>query len=139
MAAPLQRPPKFYFELDGLRYGARNLTISEKAACLAKIEQLTSGKYKEWAKEEDLQGVALGIQVAVYLNVVICQWPTGMDPINFLDCDDDDVAGRYWESYVRGSEDFRTGGVSKGAGQGVGGTEPTPEMVPGSIPPVATR
>lgn len=137
MASP--KGPKFYFELDGLRYGARNLTIGEQASCLAKIEQLSNGNHREWKNDETAQYVAFNLQAAVYLNIVICQWPTGVEPIDFLDADDTEILGRYWEAYVKASEDFRKGRDGKGASPGMGTTASAPEMVPGQIPSVATR
>jgi hypothetical protein len=131
--------PKFYFEIDGLRYGARNLTIAEQAGCLAKIEQLTNGNFKVWQTDEILQEVAFAVQAAVYLSVVICAWPTDMEPIDFLNSDDPTLTGRYWEAFIKASQDFRFGGVHKNQGSGVVGDSQAQEMVPGSLPSSATR
>lgn len=128
-----KKTPKFYFELDGLKYGAKYLTVAEQAQCTVDIDRLTNGKFDEWAKSEMNSATAFMIQAAVFLNTVICVWPTGETPVNFLDTDDFDFVGRYWGAYSKASEEFRPVGKSGDKSPKVAEGEPTPQVVPGAL------
>lgn len=116
------KTPKFYFELDGLKYGAKHLTVADQAKCTVEVDRLSNGKFHEWAKEPTTSATAFLVQAAVFLNTVICVWPTGTDPIDFLNTDDVALVGRYWEAYSKASDKFRPGGADGDKG---------PQVAPG--------
>lgn len=127
-----KKPAKFYFDIDGLRYGARTLTIAEQAKFLVEVNRISNGLFDQWLSNKDnkdSQITAFSIQAAVYLGMVISSWPTDMTPINFLESDDIDLLMRYWEAYSTASEEFRSGRSSGTPSQGVVDGESPPKVV----------
>lgn len=101
--------PKFWFDVDGLRYGARFLTIAEQASAQVEIDRVTNGKFAAWIKSENEteSSAAAFVQMAAYLNRVIVQWPDGMEPVNFLEHDSPMFVFKLWEAYGSAANSFR--------------------------------
>lgn len=120
--------PKFWFEVDGYRYGARYLTIAEQVQAQVEIERLTNGNYAAWTKSgDDMQAmIATMTQVTVYLNKVIVSWPAERAQINFLETDDVDFVMKVWEAYGEAAKTFRGRGRAPAAGEGTGAGAPAP-------------
>lgn len=124
--------PKFWFDLDGQKYGARFMTIAEQVASQVEIERLTNGKFAEWSRSGDLaqSAAAMMTQFAVYLNKVIVTWPAGQEAVNLLESDDFELVARMWEAYGEAAQTFRERGRPAGSGSGLGEAVPTPPVVP---------
>lgn len=130
------KTPKFWFDIDGRKFGARFLTIAEQVQSQVEIERLTNGNYADWAKSKDpvQQMAAYGAQVAVSLNKVLVAWPTDLPQIDLTQCDDFDWLTELWEAYSTAATTFREGRARRGAGQGVGSGAPAAAVVPDALP-----
>lgn len=115
------KEPKFYFELDGHRYGGRFMTIRESAEAAMEIDQLTGGKFAEWLQGDHTAMIAVSIQAGVFMKRTICQWAVGVPEMDFLNSDDVERVLRYWEAYVKASDDFRRLGEDRGTGPALDG------------------
>lgn len=124
--------PKFWFDLDDRKYGARYMTIAEQAQAQVEIERLTNGKFAEWSKSQDFNqsGAAMMIQFAVYLNKVIVAWPADVPAYNFLEADDYEVVVRMWEAYGEAAQAFRDRNRAAKPSSDVAEAAPAPALVP---------
>lgn len=124
--------PKFWFDLDDYKYGARFLTIAEQVQAQVEIERLTNGKFAEWSKSGDdsLTTAAVMAQMAVYLNKAIVAWPPEHPPENLLESDDLDRVFRMWGAYGEAANTFRQRGRPAGASAGLDPAVPAPPLVP---------
>ena len=128
--------PRFHFEVDGKRYGARLLTIREQATCQAEIDRLTEGNFEKWMISQELNQkvIAYATQAAVLLNAVIVQWPEGEEKQDFTQFEDMDLVTVYWEAYAESAKSFR--GIKPGCVGKSGDMDKevsSPPMVPGSV------
>lgn len=114
--------PKFWFELNGDKYGARFMTIAEQVSAQVEIERLTNGKFAEWSRSQDItqSSAAMMVQFAVYLNKVIVAWPSGQEAVNLLESDDFELVARMWEAYGEAAQTFRERGRPATGGSAVG-------------------
>jgi hypothetical protein len=124
--------PKFWFDLDGNKYGARFMTIAEQVAAQVEIERLTNGKFAEWSRSQDISqsATAMMTQFAVYLNKVIVTWPSGTEAVNLLESDDFELVARMWEAYGEAAQTFRERGRPAGSSSTVGDQVPASSVVP---------
>jgi hypothetical protein len=124
--------PKFWFDLDGNRYGARFMTIAEQAMAQVEIERLTNGKFAEWSRSQDISqsATAMMTQFAVYLNKVVVAWPAGVEAVNLLESDDFELVARMWEAYGEAAQTFRDRGRPAGVGSPVGEAVSASSVVP---------
>ena len=128
--------PRFHFDVDGKRYGARLLTIREQATCQAEIDRLTDGNFEKWmiSQEINQKVIAFATQAAVLLNAVIIQWPEGEEQQDFTKFEDMDLVTVYWEAYAESAKSFRG---SKSGSVGKSGDldkeVPTSSVVSGSV------
>lgn len=123
--------PKFWFDVEGRKYGARFMTIGEQAQAQVEIERLTNGKFGEWSKGDGTQAAAaMMVQLAVYLNKVIVAWPNDVTPFDMLESDDLDLVVRMWEAYGVAADTFRQRRAAPGVGAAVGEAVPAPALVP---------
>lgn len=99
--------PKFWFDYDGRRYGARFLTIGEQAQAQVEVERHTNGNHSKWMASESTRVTAMVVEFAVYLNKAIVAWPVDIPPIDFLQSDDIDYLFGVWEAYGEASKKFR--------------------------------
>ncbi len=120
-----KKEPKFHFEMDGLKYGGRFLSILEQSQLQVEVDRVTNGRFSEWMKTTETSVTALMIQTAYHLEKVICVWPVGMEPIDFVNSDDYNLVLKYWEAYQVASERFR-GNDDRKEGGNVASGEQTP-------------
>lgn len=113
--------PKFWFEVDGRRFGARLLTIAEQAQLQVDVERLTNGNYSTWVASNNpiLANTAMLTQIAVTLNKVLVAWPTDLAAVDFLESDDVDFALKIWEEFGKSAEEFRRGVATRNSSAGV--------------------
>lgn len=133
------KTPKFWFDLNGRKWGARFLTIAEQVQVQVEIERLTNGNYAGWARSEDAvqQLAAFGSQVAATLNKVLVVWPTDVDKFDLTEADDLDWLTNIWEAYSTAASTFRSGRAPQGASSGVGEGTPASAVVPDAVPSAA--
>lgn len=113
--------PKFWFDVDGRKFGARFLTISEQIQLQVDVERLTNGNFAAWMSSPDpmLANTAVMAQIASFLNKAIVAWPTDLPAFNFLESDDADFALKLWEGYGKAAADFRGQPSAGSASEGV--------------------
>jgi hypothetical protein len=124
--------PKFWFEIDELKYGARFLTIAEQVQAQVDIERLTNGKFSVWSKsgDETLATAAMMVQMAVYLNKAVVAWPPEHPAEDLLESDDLDRVFRMWGAYGEAANTFRQRGRPAAASRHVDEEVSTPAVVP---------
>lgn len=129
---PANNTPKFWFDVDDRKYGARFMTIAEQVQAQVEIERLTNGKFSEWSKSSDINqsGAAMMVQFAVYLNKVVVAWPADIPSYNFLEADDYETVVRMWEAYGEAAQTFRDRGRAPRESEAVADTVPAPALVP---------
>lgn len=124
--------PKFWFDVDGRKFGARLLTIAEQAQVQVEVERQTNGNFATWlaATNPVLINTAVLIQVACTLNKVLVAWPTDLPAHDLLGSDDQELLMKLWEAYGAAADTFR--GVKRQSGEGgaVGGEVSAPPLVP---------
>lgn len=124
--------PKFWFEVDDHKYGARFLTIAEQVQAQVEIERLTNGKFSTWSSsgDETLATAAVMVQMAVYLNKAVVAWPPEHPQEDLLESDDIDRVFRMWGAYGEAANTFRQRRGSPAASPAVGAEVPVPAVVP---------
>lgn len=101
--------PKFWFDVDDRKYGARFLTIAEQAQVQVEVERHTNGKFAEWVSSDSpvLSATAVMIQVACTLNRVLVAWPADVPAHDLIESDDQAMVMKLWEAYGLAAETFR--------------------------------
>ena len=114
--------PKFWFDLDGRKFGAHFLTIAEQAQAQVEIERLTNGNFSDWMKSGDpsQSGAAVMAQCAVYLNRAVVAWPADMPQTDLLESDDVEFVVRMWGAYGEAATTFRQRGAAPRSSDSVG-------------------
>jgi hypothetical protein len=114
--------PKFWFEVDGRKFGGRFLTIAEQAQAQVEVERLTNGHFGVWLSSDNvvLANTAILSQMAVTLNRAIVAWPTDLPAFDFLDSDDNELIMKLWEAYGKSADDFRQPSVARETSEVVG-------------------
>ena len=106
MADEIKLAPKFFFELDDRKYGARPLTIRQRAQVGAETERLTGGNLTKWLADPNMGITAFLLMAAVTMSASIVAWPADLPPIDFVNSDDAEVVTRHWEVFDRESKNF---------------------------------
>lgn len=130
------KTPKFWFDLEGRKWGARFLTVAEQVQSQVEIERLTNGNYASWAKSEDAvqQLAAFGSQVATTLNKVLVVWPTDVAAFDLTEADDLEWLTKLWEAYSAAAGTFREGRAAQGVSSRVGEGASASAVVPDALP-----
>lgn len=123
--------PRFWFDVDGRKFGGRLLTIGEQVQAQVEIERATNGCFNSWIKGGNVfeQGNAFNTQTAVILNKAIVAWPTDLPKVDFLESDDAEWVVRVWEAYAKSADTFREQRVGGGKSPRVAAAEPAPAVV----------
>jgi hypothetical protein len=113
--------PKFWFEVEGRKFGARFLTIGEQAQVQVEVERLTNGHFSDWLSSDNpmLANTSVLTQMAVTLNRAIVAWPTDLPAFDFVQTDDTDLTMKIWEGYGKAADDFRKSSNPRAAGEGL--------------------